>query len=471
MVDSAIAPTHGLTRRAVLGGGGAWLGATLLGGPPRSTAWGRNTSRSAKASGPARNVIFLVTDGCSLGTLSLADQYCRSHRGRLSHWVELMRRRGVRRGLMSVSSADSITPDSAAAGSAWGIGEKINNGEINRLPDGRLPEPILVTAKRAGKSTGLVTTTRVTHATPASFIANVSARSDEQTIARQMLERGVDVMLGGGSRFFSDELLADFPELRIVRTAGELSAAQGPGRLLGLFHNDSLPFVPDRQPVHPSLPEMTRVALERLAANPDGFVLQVEGARVDHAAHANDAVSLVRDQLEFDDAVSVAVSFASGRDDTLVIVTTDHGNANPGMTLYRENAANGLRRLGEASHGFEWVEAQLRAAGNQPDQVLERLLQILGETYAYNPTDHDRDALARAVRRQPVIPFRGSAGLLGVLGSVLANHFGVSFMSGNHTSDHVECTAMGPGSELLTPVLENTELHTLMLAATGMTVR
>lgn len=464
-------PTQPDVSRRTLLGGGVVLGTALLMGSGQGRVLARPVSRLHRADGPARNVIFLVTDGCSQGTLTLADQFCRQHFGRESHWVQLMRRPGARRGLMATSSADSITPDSAAAGSAWGIGRKVNNGQINRLPDGTLPEPILVTARRSGKSTGLVTTTRVTHATPASFVANVDARGDEATIARQMLERGVDVMLGGGGRLFPDALVSEFPDVCVVRRASELASAPESGRLLGLFHADSLPFVPDRGPDHPTLPQMTEVALERLSRNPDGFVLQVEGARVDHAAHANDAVSLVRDQLEFDEAVAAALRFAGGRDDTLVIVTTDHGNANPGMTLYRENARSGLQRLAQVGHGFEWVEAQLRAVGSDSDAALDRLLAVLTEVYGYTPTEADRDALGRAVRRQPVIPFRGSAGLQGVLASVLANHFGISFMSGNHTSDHVECTVWGPGADALPPVLENTELHGLMLAATGMVVR
>ena len=457
-----------LSRRSALGAGAALAAGLVL--PKRASGIGFQPMTAGGAGGGAKNVIFLVTDGCSFGTLTLADQFLKARQNRESHWMSLMRKPGVRRGLMATSTADSITPDSAAAGSAWGIGAKINNGAINRLPDGGTPEPILVTARKAGKSTGLVTTTRVTHATPASFIANVRNRSEEPLIARQTLERGVDVAMGGGARFFPEELLAEHPDVRVVRTAEALRSAPKSGRLLGLFHNNSLPFVPDREPEHPGLPEMTREALARLSQNPAGFVLQVEGARVDHAAHANDAVSLIRDQVEFDDALAVALDFASQRDDTLVIVATDHGNANPGMTLYRENARQGLERVAQAKHGFEWIESVLVTAGEDADLITDMLLSLLPEVYGFEPSEADRDLLARAVRKQPVMPFRGFPGLNGVLGSVLANHFGISFISGNHTSDHVECTAVGPGSQLLPPVLENTQLHGLMLTATGMRV-
>jgi alkaline phosphatase len=110
-----------------------------------------------------------------------------------------------------------------------------------------------------------------------------------------------------------------------------------PQKVLGLFYDSHLPYTIDH--IHsdalkrtvPTLAEMTRKALEILGDAPNGFLLQVEGGRVDHAAHANDAASIMWDQLAFDDAVEVVYEFVAKRDDTLMIVTSDHGNANPGL--------------------------------------------------------------------------------------------------------------------------------------------
>src|SRR5690606_36379424 len=125
-----------------------------------------------------------------------------------------------------------------------------NNGAVNITPDGVKHEPILVTAKKAGLATGLVTTTRVTHATPAGFIGNAPSRSMEREIAVQMLDRRVDVMLGGGERYFGAETLAPHADLAVVRSRDELLAASpevgtgraDAGRLLGIFARDHVPW-------------------------------------------------------------------------------------------------------------------------------------------------------------------------------------------------------------------------------------
>jgi alkaline phosphatase len=122
-----------------------------------------------------------------------------------------------------------------------------------------------------------------------------------------------------------------------VRDAAGLRAAPATGPILGTFDAEHLPFSLDRAAdpalaaAVPSLAEMARAALSRLSANARGFVLQIEGGRVDHAAHSNDIGALIHDQLAFDDAVGVALEFATGRDDTLVLITSDHGNSNPGL--------------------------------------------------------------------------------------------------------------------------------------------
>src|SRR4029434_4694557 len=109
-------------------------------------------------------------------------------------------------------------------------------------------------------------------------------------------------------------------------------------RVLGLFWSDHLPYTIDRnrepamQSRVPTLAEMTSSALQNLSHSPDGFLLQVEGGRVDHAAHDNDAASMLHDQLAFDDAIGVALEFAKEHGDTLVIITTDHGTGNPGLS-------------------------------------------------------------------------------------------------------------------------------------------
>ncbi|MEQ8769544.1 MAG: alkaline phosphatase [Phycisphaerales bacterium] len=440
-------------------------------------ALGQGVHASIRRGNPGRlirNVIFLVSDGMSTGTLTLAEDVHKARTGQSTNWVKLFSEPSARRAVCRTEAADSAVTDSAAAGSAWGIGKKVNNGVINITPDGAEHEPILVTARNAGLATGLVTTTRVTHATPAAFVANVPARNLENGIAEQMIERHVDVILGGGAKHFPDALLAPHDDIHVVRNRNDLlgASADARGRLLGLFAESHVPYALDREASVPSLAEMTRVGLDRLSRR-GGFVLQVEGGRVDHAAHANDAGALVADQLDFDEAIGVAINFAREHRDTLVIVTTDHGNANPGLTLYGQAGNDGLARLGHAKRSFEWLMERLGsddAWRTSPRRLRELIAEMTG---GIELPDADLEWLEQGlVRRERVDGFwPRSRDPNCVLGSVLANYYGVSFLSPNHTSDLVEVTAIGPGSELIAPMIDNTDLHELLRLAVSQSAR
>jgi len=419
-------------------------------------------------SGRARSIIFMVADGMSTGTLTLADLARRERSGHASRWVSLWEVPGVVRSTSRTHAADSLVTDSSAAASTWGIGRKINNGVVNITPDGVEHEPILVTASKAGLATGLVTTTRVTHATPAGFIANVPSRDMEKEIAPQLLDRRVDLVLGGGERYFPPELLARHPDLTTVRSRGDLELAsldvgtgrQGAGRLLGLFGRDHVQWALDRGPSIPSLSDMTRAALTRLTRSPRGFILQIEGGRVDHAAHHNDAGSLIAEQLDFDDAIGAALEFVARDPSILLIVTTDHGNGNPGLTLYEKAGNEGFARLLRVSRSFEWIASQL--SRSRDEERKDTLLQSVREGAGVTLKPEEADMVLRAARKERVDPFApANSGML-VLGSVLANHFGVAFLSPNHTADMVEVTALGPGAERIGPIIDNTDLYRVM---------
>ncbi|MGE4618246.1 MAG: alkaline phosphatase, partial [Planctomycetota bacterium] len=194
----------------------------------------------------ARNVIFLVADGMNTGTWSIADYYTQHQSQQRTEWVQLYQEEAVTRSLMETCSSNSHVTDSAAAASSWSTGQRINNGAINVSPDGSALVPIHELVKKSRRSTGLVTTTRVTHATPAAFAASVASRGKEDAIALQYLERGVDVILGGGSKHFDGAKRGDKIDLagryqaegyewmesreQLISRSGEL-----PKRLLGTF--------------------------------------------------------------------------------------------------------------------------------------------------------------------------------------------------------------------------------------------
>lgn len=458
--ESARIAAPPIARRSFLQLGAATAVAAGLGSPVHAAVRPRPVHRVAPK---ARNIIFMVSDGMSSGTLALAQTFSARQLGRDSHWARLWKRPGVRRSSATTHSADSIVTDSAAGGAAWGCGEHCNNEQLNWTPDGRQPVPILVQARQQGKATGLVTTARVTHATPASFIVNCPKRDLEDQIAAQMLERGFDVALGGGAKHFPDELVARHSGYTVVRDRAALLASPTSGPLLGLFHKSHMSYALDRPETEPTLAEMTRAALSRLAASPNGFVMQIEGGRIDHGAHDNDAGALLFDQLAFDEAIGAATEFIDGRDDTLLILTSDHGNANPGFTLYTRRGEEAFPRLANLKHSFEWLSA--RMAKTPKDQFAKRLHETVREATGVTLADDEMSMLMASYAGKRVSAFAELNSPACVLGGLLANTIGVSFMSPNHTADLVEVTAAGPGAEDLPELIDNIDLWKLMVGA------
>lgn len=430
----------------------------------------------------ARNIIFLVSDGMSTGTLNMANMLLQRKEGRSSEWVRLYEEGLVKRALMDTASASSLVTDSAAASSSWGGGMRVNNGSLNVGPNGEAYKPILQKFKSAGKSVGCVTTVPITHATPAGFCVNSKSRGDQADIALQYLDLQFDVMMGGGAEFFSKEKRKDkadvFGQFRqkgfaVVQDRNAMLALQ-PGAkkpILGVFHEDGLPYTLDAlqdaaiTKAVPTLAEMTQTAIRYMNTNSKGFVLQVEGGKVDWAAHANDGAALLYDQIAFDDAIKVAVDFAEKDKNTLVIITTDHGNANPGLFSGSKANAN-FDRIQTYQHTNDWI---LRGITNDfsAAQVIERIEAAQGYAITQDEATQllqhyaktDGDGLYNPYK----LPFKE-------LALIQRRYNSIGWGSMDHSADYVELAMLGPGSEKLGQFVKNTDLHYLMLEAAGMEV-
>ena len=375
---------------------------------------------------------------------------------------------------MDTASANSLVTDSAAASSSWGGGVRVNNGSLNVGPDGTEYKPILQKFKSAGKSVGCVTSVPITHATPAGFCINNNKRGDQSEIALQYLPLKFDVMLGGGAEYFSANTRKDKADVfaryknegyTVLRDRNGLLNLKedSSGPVLGVFYEDGIPYELDRiqdpklMAAVPSLAEMTCSAIRRLKGNPKGFVLQVEGGKVDWAAHANDAAALLYDQIAFDEAVKVALEFAGKDTETLVIVTTDHGNANPGL-FSGSNTNSNFDKLQHFKHTNEWVLKSVDRSFT-PSRLVELIESAQGIAIS---TEEAKFLLSQFSQKEDglynpaKLPYKDFA-------LIQAKYTNISFASMDHSADYVELAMFGPGSELLKPVVKNTDLHNFML--------
>ena len=163
--------------------------------------------------------------------------------------------------------------------------------------------------------------------------------------------------------------------------------------ILGVFYEDGLPYSIDRENNKdltnsiPTLAEMTQKAIDRMKSNKNGFVLQVEGGKVDWAAHANDIAGLIHDQLAFDEAIKVVMDFAEKDQNTLVIITTDHGNANPG-TIYGAEATKNFNSISNYKFTNEYV-----LNGIHPDFNLQQIKDWIAENNLISVSDEDANHL------------------------------------------------------------------------------
>lgn len=309
----------------------------------------------------AKNIIFMVPDGQGLSNVVAARIFKNGPNGEplLQETLENI-------GHQRTHSKNSTVTDSAAAASAWASGAKYNNGEISCHDDDfdgncdDVPVPtILDIAKLMGKVTGLVVTSDITHATPAAFAANVHNRKCEEEIAKQFLEREVDVLLGGGIAsnrsacklpYSSDGYLTDLVEdyadagYAIVDTKDEMNNAveankkkvlglfkQG-GKTVEMFRVDGSEYPAEE----PTLAEMTASALDIMEKDRNGMFLMIEGSQIDWEDHAKDGEGQIAESLGFDEAVGVVLDWVNAKprrkNNTLVVVVADHDTAGFAIT-------------------------------------------------------------------------------------------------------------------------------------------
>jgi alkaline phosphatase len=278
-----------------------------------------------------KNVVLIIGDGMGLAHI---------YAGMVANGNQLQMERFKKIGFSKTYSANNFTTDSGAGGTAIACGVKTKNGMIGMTPDSVAAESILKLAEKNGLSTGMVTACDITHATPASFIANQVSRKMTEEIAADILKTDIDVFIGGGRKNFEKrvdkiDLTAKLKakDYNIAYTMEEVKKVKS-GKLAGLLYEEHNPPMPERGDM---LPEASVAALDILDNNKKGFFMMIEGSQIDWAAHNNNADQIAKEVIDLDKTIGEVLDFAEKNKNTLVIVTADHETG--GLTLPKGNIA------------------------------------------------------------------------------------------------------------------------------------
>ncbi|RLV61380.1 alkaline phosphatase [Parashewanella curva] len=398
-------------------------------------------SFAAQADNAPKNIIFMIGDGMG-PTYTTAYRFYKDDPATKDIETTVFDRILVGMSRTSPAKVDGYITDSAAAATAMATGVKTYNGAIGVDEHKHPVETLFEKAKAKGKATGVAVTSQVNHATPASFLAHNEYRRNYVEIAKAYLDSDADVILGGGQKYFSKDLVNQFKSkgYRYLDNINKLDSVKS-GKVLGLFANVQLPWVVNEPKAH-KLSQMTQKALELLSQDKKGFVLLVEGSLIDWAGHNNDIVTAMGEMDEFARSIKVAEQFVKQHPDTLLVVTADHSTG--GLTV----GANGKKA---------WHPEVLRNVKASPDRIASKLNTVkkwqpeLTSLLGFEPNKHEWNALKKA-RAQ------GESEFTDEIKRIIDIRSNTGWTTGSHTAMDVQVFAFGKGYKKFIGSQDNTDL-------------
>ncbi|MDO5037173.1 MAG: alkaline phosphatase [Tissierellia bacterium] len=428
---------------------------------------------AGKRYGQAKNVILMVPDGMSVEAYSFA------------RWLspkKTLAMDEILRGMVRTHNSNVPMADSAPAATAMATGYKSQATYIASYPSQigmvgtedyekamatRPLATVLEGARESGRATGLVSLARVNHATPAAFGAHSLDREDLDPLMDQLVHQNIDLVLGAGACHLSPEAREDgqdlLGELRArgyayLRTREDLMVSREE-RIWGIFAQEDMNHHLDRGPEEPSLRDMTQKALEVLSKNDRGFFLLVEGSEIDWAAHANDPVGLATDILAFDEAVALALDFAKGHEDTLLIVAPDHGTGGFSMGNWETSLTYTQAPLEGYIQLIAGAKKTARGAGRDLNSYRTNVEEVMERYFSIRDLREEEKLLIQKTRD----PQTG-------IGQVLSKRSGLAWTSYGHTGGDVALFSYSSCPDLppLGGLVFNQEIGSYMAYALGL---
>jgi len=426
----------------------------------------------------AKNVILFIGDGMGVSTVTAGRIFVGQEMGKMGEEHVLSFETFNDLALIKTYNTNAQVPDSAGTATAIMSGYKTNIGTVNVEPDAEFQgcgdiagKPTLAQiASKAGKSVGVISTARITHATPAAMFGYADSRDWEadkdipvkaaefgcRSLSAQLVDPAapVNLALGGGMKEFAAGHLEAWStqgeDHIVVKTGSEFKGLTATDQqdVLGLFTPSHLSFEADRDPAkEPSLAEMTGFAIDNLSArNTDGYVLMVEAGRIDHAHHGGNAYRALKDFQAFDEAIQTAID-KSG-DDTLILVTADHSHVFT-MAGYPKRGNPILGLVSPSDYVAEKMEDDKRYIPAKDGNPYTTLGYHNGGGDVRDPDGPpltDNEVQSPNYRQQVAVPMQ----------------------SETHAGEDVPLYASGPGAHRVKGVMEQDKIHDVMVKAMGL---
>ena len=404
-----------------------------------------------------KNVIFLIGDGMGVSYTS-AYRYLKDNPGTTEAEKTEFDKYLVGNQMTYPEDPEQNVTDSASAATAMSAGIKTYNNAIAVDNDGSEVKTVLEAAKEGGKATGLVATSEITHATPASFGAHDESRKNMNAIADDYYdemvkdEHKIDVMLGGGlSNFVRNDrnLTNEFKKDGYSYVTNKEDMLKDTNKqVLGLFARGGMDKMIDRNEETPSLEEMTKSAIERLNKDKDGFFLMVEGSQIDWAGHDNDIVAAMSEMEDFENAYKAAIEFAKKDKHTLVVATADHSTG--GYSI----GANGI---------YNWFGAPIKAAKRTPDFMAGEIAKGADVEGTLKKYIDFKSVGQPELTTEEIgsVKTAAATGKAGNIDAAIEEIFNVrsntGWTTGGHTGEDVPVFAFGPGKERFYGQIDNTD--------------